>query len=161
VANYANFSDADLILVTHEHGDHFNVETLTGLIEENTKLIVNPAIFEPMPESLRAISTAMADGDILEMMEIGGAATPAYNLTENRMKYHPQGRDNGYLLTVDGMHDLHRWRYRGHTGDARDDRHRLCSDDFALYNGRNRSGQRRVRICTWLCLSLPLPRVRP
>src|SRR5690606_20860133 len=27
---------------------------------------------------------------------------PAYNTTEDRLQYHPQGRDNGYVLSVAG-----------------------------------------------------------
>ena len=29
-------------------------------------------------------------------------AVPAYNTTEGREKFHPKGRDNGYILTLDG-----------------------------------------------------------
>ena len=30
-------------------------------------------------------------------------AVPAYNITEGRTDYHPQGRDNGYVMTIDGL----------------------------------------------------------
>ena len=30
-------------------------------------------------------------------------AVPAYNTTEGRTKFHPKGRDNGYILTLDGL----------------------------------------------------------
>ncbi len=30
-------------------------------------------------------------------------AVPAYNTTEGRQQFHPKGRDNGYILTIDGL----------------------------------------------------------
>ena len=30
-------------------------------------------------------------------------AVPAYNITEGHLQFHPQGRDNGYILNVDGF----------------------------------------------------------
>ena len=33
---------------------------------------------------------------------VGIDAIPAYNMTEGRTQFHPQGRDNGYVVTVDG-----------------------------------------------------------
>ena len=30
-------------------------------------------------------------------------AVPAYNTTEGHLQFHPKGRDNGYILTIDGL----------------------------------------------------------
>lgn len=30
-------------------------------------------------------------------------AVPAYNTTADRQKFHPKGRDNGYVLSIDGL----------------------------------------------------------
>ena len=30
-------------------------------------------------------------------------AVPAYNYSEGRTQFHPKGRDNGYILTIDGL----------------------------------------------------------
>ena len=30
-------------------------------------------------------------------------AVPAYNTSEGRTQFHPKGRDNGYILTLDGL----------------------------------------------------------
>ena len=30
-------------------------------------------------------------------------AVPAYNTTEGHLQFHPKGRDNGYILTLDGL----------------------------------------------------------
>ena len=31
-------------------------------------------------------------------------AVPAYNITPGHTQFHPKGRDNGYVLTIDGLH---------------------------------------------------------
>jgi L-ascorbate metabolism protein UlaG (beta-lactamase superfamily) len=91
-----------LILVTHEHGDHFELDTLTAIVGADTKLVVNPAVLEKLPEELKAKATAIANGEKTTVGSIEIEAIPAYNTTEDRKKYHPQGRDNGYVLSVDG-----------------------------------------------------------
>ena len=46
----------------------------------------------------------MANGDKLQLADdITVEAVPAYNITEGRQQYHPKGRDNGYILTIDGL----------------------------------------------------------
>ena len=35
--------------------------------------------------------------------EIALEAVPAYNTTEGHLQFHPKGRDNGYILTLDGL----------------------------------------------------------
>ena len=35
--------------------------------------------------------------------EIELEAVPAYNYTEGRTQFHPKGRDNGFVLTMDGL----------------------------------------------------------
>lgn len=102
-ANYASFPPADLVLITHEHGDHFNLDTLAAVVGENTRLITNPAVYEKLPAEMQAKATMMANGDTGEAMGISIEAIPAHNLTEGRMNFHPVGRDNGYVLTIDGF----------------------------------------------------------
>jgi L-ascorbate metabolism protein UlaG (beta-lactamase superfamily) len=92
----------DLILITHEHGDHYDAETLSAIAGERTRLITNPAVFGKLPEALKGKATAIGNGESTDAGSIGIEAIPAYNTTEDRLKYHPQGRDNGYLLAIDG-----------------------------------------------------------
>lgn len=100
---YADMPAADYILVTHEHGDHFNVDTLTALKSDATQMIVNPGVFDKLPEALKSNTQVLANGDSAMWGEIGVEAIPAHNTTEERMKFHPVGRDNGYVVTVDGF----------------------------------------------------------
>ncbi|MCB1463960.1 MAG: MBL fold metallo-hydrolase [Nitratireductor sp.] len=101
-ALFADYPRPDLILITHEHGDHFSVETLEALVGEGTRLLTNPAVFGKLPDGLKAKASSIANGESATIAGIPIEAVPAYNITEDRRKYHPQGRDNGYVLTIGG-----------------------------------------------------------
>ena len=93
-----------LVLITHEHGDRYNAETLLALIgERETRIIVTPTVYRRMPAELRVRATAMANGQSALFGAITIDAIPAYNLSEARQRYHPMGRGNGYVLNVDGV----------------------------------------------------------
>jgi L-ascorbate metabolism protein UlaG (beta-lactamase superfamily) len=101
-ALYDGHAPAGLVLVTHEHQDHFDPETLAALLAADTKLVVNPAVLDKLPAELKEKASAIANGEKTTVGPVEIEAIPAYNTTEDRKKYHPQGRDNGYVLTVDG-----------------------------------------------------------
>lgn len=103
VASYADFPRPDLILVTHEHGDHYNAETLAGLVADGTQIITNPAVFGMLPADLKAKASQIANGESYNYMALSVDAIPAYNTTAGRTNFHPQGRDNGYVLSFDGF----------------------------------------------------------
>ncbi len=90
-----------LILVTHEHGDHFDIETLTDLMARSPSahLVVNPAVMAMLPDDLAARATSLANGEMAERGAYHVEAVPAYNTTEGRLDFHPEGRDNGYVVT--------------------------------------------------------------
>lgn len=95
----AEFPKADFILVTHEHGDHYDPTALDALQGENTLLITNARCAE-----MRGAGIVMANGDSRELrQDIRLDAVPAYNYSEGRTMFHPQGRDNGFILTIDGF----------------------------------------------------------
>ncbi|OAN73462.1 MBL fold metallo-hydrolase [Sulfitobacter sp. EhC04] len=100
-AQYGDFPAADLVLVTHEHGDHYNAETLAAVVGETTQLITNPAVFDMLPEDLKGKASAVANGEMAQFAEMNIEAIPAYNTTEERKNFHPEGRDNGYVLNFD------------------------------------------------------------
>ncbi|EAR50041.1 putative metal-dependent hydrolase [Oceanicola granulosus HTCC2516] len=95
---YADLPAPDLILVTHEHGDHYDTDTLGALMGEGVHLITNPAVHDMLPEEMKAGAESLANGDSTEWQGVSIDAIPAYNLTEGRLDFHPEGRDNGYVL---------------------------------------------------------------
>ena len=93
------FPKADVILVTHEHGDHFDREAIQALGGNGGNLVTNARVAEMLGWGM-----VMANGDSRELP--GGIrldAVPAYNYTEGRTQFHPKGRDNGFVLTLDGL----------------------------------------------------------
>jgi L-ascorbate metabolism protein UlaG (beta-lactamase superfamily) len=102
-AMYGDMPPADYILVTHEHGDHFNVDTLTALKGEATQMITNPAVLDKLTDELKAGTQALSNGESAMWGEITIDAIAAHNTTEDRMNFHPVGRDNGYVVTVGGF----------------------------------------------------------
>ena len=96
--DYTAMPKADYIFVTHEHGDHFEPEAIRQLSTDKTRLITNHRCGEQL-----GYGTLMANGEGLRLPgDITVEAVPAYNTTEGHLKFHPKGRDNGYVLTIGG-----------------------------------------------------------
>ena len=97
--DYSVMPKADYIFVTHEHGDHYNAPTIKLLSAEHTQLIMNPRCAE-----MYGAGQVMKNNDKKQLAEdFTVEAVPAYNTTEGHQQYHPKGRDNGYILTIDGL----------------------------------------------------------
>ena len=97
--DYDSFPKADLILITHEHGDHYNKETIEALSKEGTRVITNGTVHDML-----GYGEAMANGRVTTAGKgITIEAVPAYNTTVGREQFHPQGNGNGYLLTIGGL----------------------------------------------------------
>lgn len=96
----AEFPKADAIIITHEHGDHLDQKAIEALYEEGkTAVITNANCAEML-----GLGTAMANGDSKRLFdEIDLEAVPAYNYSEGHTMFHPKGRDNGFVLTMDGL----------------------------------------------------------
>ena len=97
--DYAAMPKADYIFVTHEHFDHLDTTAIQQLTGDNTQLITNQTCAEMLGYGL-----VMANGDTLQLADdIIVEAVPAYNTTEGHTQFHPNGRDNGFILTLDGL----------------------------------------------------------
>ena len=94
----AEFPKADFILVTHEHHDHFDPEAISALTDEKTVLVTNARC-----AGMLGRGTALANGESYSDGILSVDAVPAYNTTEDHLQFHPKGRDNGYVLTLDGL----------------------------------------------------------
>ena len=97
--DYATFPKANIILVTHEHKDHFDRAAIHEIRTPATSIYVNQAVFGHFRNGL-----VMQNGDVRKYAsDITIEAVPAYNTTPEHQQFHPKGRDNGYILTLDGF----------------------------------------------------------
>ena len=97
--DYAQFPKADIVLVTHEHFDHFDRDAIAVLRKESTAVYANPAV-----QGMLGYGTALRNGESAKVREdVSIEAVPAYNTTPGHEKFHPKGRDNGYVLTLGGF----------------------------------------------------------
>ena len=98
--DYSTLPKADYILVTHEHFDHLDSLAINQLTKEGTVLITNARCYE----SLGGKGDVMANGDSRTLAEGWTVeAVPAYNYSQEKLNFHPKGRDNGFVLTIEGM----------------------------------------------------------
>jgi len=96
--DYSCFPKADLILITHEHGDHLDPAAIDLLSKDGTRLLLNPS-----SQAKIGRGEAVSIGDTLRVGPVGIIAVPAYNISEDHLQFHPKGRDNGYILDFDGL----------------------------------------------------------
>ena len=91
------------MLITDEHGDHFNAETLLAFKREGTSLVAPRAVQQQMPPELQQVTRVLENGANLELAGIRITAMPMYNLREEALKFHTKGRGNGYVLEKEGV----------------------------------------------------------
>lgn len=104
MGDYENYPDADLILITHHHGDHLDLNAISLIKKENTKVILTEKCNE-MSENLSDI-IVMQNSDILNINGLEIEAVPAYNIInvrENGIPFHPKGEGNGYIITFNNL----------------------------------------------------------
>jgi L-ascorbate metabolism protein UlaG (beta-lactamase superfamily) len=105
---------ADLVLVTHDHGDHFNRSDIASISTPQT-VVVGPA--EVTSKLTGAQTRTVAPGDVIVVGGVKVTAVPAYNLnkyadTEAGVLFHPRSDGKvGYVIELDG-------RSIYHTGDT-------------------------------------------
>ena len=97
--DYTSMPQADFIFVTHEHGDHYDKDAIKQLSKVGTRFITNRRCAD-----MQGYGLVLKNGDKEDLnLGIKVEAVPAYNTSEGRTQFHPKGRDNGYILNLDGL----------------------------------------------------------
>jgi len=97
VADYAKLPKADLIFITHDHNDHFDLAALETVRQTDTVVILPPICSGSIPDGL-----VMRNGEDMTVQGIKVQAIPAFNMVHKRANgqaFHPKGIGNGYVLT--------------------------------------------------------------
>jgi len=98
--DYDKMPQADMIMITHEHGDHLDAELIKKLRKDNTVILCNAKSAPSVPGS-----EIIKPGSVYKGENITVEAVYAYNIKNLRpdgMAYHPKGDGNGYVITLGG-----------------------------------------------------------
>jgi L-ascorbate metabolism protein UlaG (beta-lactamase superfamily) len=100
-----DFEDqADILLITHEHFDHCNPES----IRKVRKSYATTLIPENVTLDFKGDARRIRDGDMLRdhlsIKDVNIEVLPAYNIDK---QYHPKGIGVGYLIEVGGLRIYH------------------------------------------------------
>ncbi len=95
--DYKRLPRADIILVSHEHFDHFDPDTIAAISTAKTKIVLTEPCFRKLGRG-----EVLKNGDKTNMDGINIEAVPAYNILHMRapgQPFHPRGSGNGYIAT--------------------------------------------------------------
>jgi L-ascorbate metabolism protein UlaG (beta-lactamase superfamily) len=97
VADYSRLPKADVILLTHEHGDHLDPGALAAVRTATTEVLLTEACARQVSGGI-----VVRNGDVRTAGGVRVEAVPAYNVVHMRapgQPFHPRGVGNGYVLT--------------------------------------------------------------
>ncbi len=99
---------ADVILITHDHFDHFNQEDIDKVRQPDTVIVAPKAVATQLKGNVQEVKA----GDTTEANGVRVEVVAAYNTHPDRTKFHPPTYGGvGYIVTLGGKRIYH-------TGDS-------------------------------------------
>lgn len=109
MARYQGLPKADLILITHSHGDHYSAGQISNVRGSNAVIIVPQAVYDRSDFApFRPSAIALPYGASTNVLGLRVEAVPAYNGN------HLSPINNAYVLSIGGRRIL----ISGDTGDV-------------------------------------------
>lgn len=100
LTDYASLPKADLVFITHNHGDHYDTAALEAIKKDSTLLVCTQGVKD---EGTYSDTTVVLNNwDSAVFMGIPVKAVPAYN-TEPGQIFHIKGVGNGYVFTFNEL----------------------------------------------------------
>jgi L-ascorbate metabolism protein UlaG (beta-lactamase superfamily) len=99
LAEYTTLPKADLILVTHHHGDHLDPVALEGIYKESSVIYWTEECQKSKKFDKQA--AVIANGDKFDFQGIFTEVVPAYNIEHKRpngIPFHPKGDGVGFIM---------------------------------------------------------------
>jgi L-ascorbate metabolism protein UlaG (beta-lactamase superfamily) len=94
-ARYQGLPMADLILVSHRHGDHYSAGQISARLLPTGVVIVPQDVYDQASfASLRPMATILTYGSTTNVIGLTVEAVPGYNTN------HPIPINNGYIVTI-------------------------------------------------------------
>ena len=97
-----NYHDADIIFITHDHYDHFNIESINKIKKEDSIIVIPTIMYNEVKElfnedriiKVEPNNNYVIDGIVVEVI-------PSYNINK---KFHPRENNYvGYIVTLDNV----------------------------------------------------------
>ena len=102
---------ADILLISHEHFDHFSLDDIKKVVNENTTIVTIPAVKKELSSLKVKEVRAVKPGDKLKLGEISIEVVPAYNLNKFREPgkvFHPKEDGKaGFIIGIKGVRVYH------------------------------------------------------
>jgi L-ascorbate metabolism protein UlaG (beta-lactamase superfamily) len=96
----SNAEKADVILVTHEHYDHFSRDDIAKISKLDTVIVAPQTVASQMKNVM-----AVKPGDLISAAGVAIEVVPAYNTNK---KFHPKTSAHvGYIVTLGGKRIYH------------------------------------------------------
>jgi L-ascorbate metabolism protein UlaG (beta-lactamase superfamily) len=102
INSFAGQPAPDLILLTHDHSDHFDLATLAAVSKANTDIIVPMPMAYKFTDAVAGTLYVMKNGQKTTKQGFGIEAIPMYNIPESKNAYHIKGDGNGYVIEMGG-----------------------------------------------------------
>ncbi len=92
--------DADYIFITHNHYDHYDIESILNIMNEKTIFIVPEYLKEDIQKISNNIISVLPNNKY-NIENLNFETMPSYNINKN---FHPKSQNNvGYLINIDSI----------------------------------------------------------